>query len=511
MLSELLANASLGLSAAVSPMNLLYCLFGVTVGMFVGIIPGLGALAAMTMLFPITFYVEPLGALIMMSGIWYGTTYGGAITTILLNLPGEPKNAVTCIDGYPMTQAGRAGVALFMTSVASFFGATVGIIVMMTFSSAIAGVAIKFSAAEYSAMMVLGLVASAVIADSPLYKSVGMVMLGILLGLVGMDIHTGALRMTFGQFELMEGIDLVAMSMGIFGLSEVLSSLRSTAITSVKNSFTLRSMLPTRLEMKQSWGAMIRGSGLGTFFGILPGTGPAIAAFMSYAVERRVAKDPSRFGKGAIEGIMGPEAANNAADQTAFIPTLLLGIPGTATMALMIGVMMIHGITPGPAILNQNAELFWGLVMSFWIGNIMLVIMNIPFVGLWVKILHIPYKYIYPAVIMFVCIGAYSVNNSVYDVFVVIAFGLMGYFMRLAGFPAAPLILGYILGPMLEENLRRAVQLTGGDYMTFITRPISGSILAITALMLCWGMWSTLRMRQLTAEALSEELTSRNV
>ncbi len=496
MLSEFLNNLAIGFNASFSPINLVYCLFGVSVGMFVGIIPGIGALAAMTMLFPLTFYVDPLSALIMMSGIWYGTTYGGSITTILLNLPGEAKNAVTCMDGYPMARAGRAGVALFMTSVASFFGASVGIVIMMTFSQSIAQVAIRFSAAEYFSMMLLGLIAAAVIADSPIYKSVGMAFLGILIGLVGMDIQTGALRMTFGQVELMDGIDLIAMAMGVFGVAEVLSSMRSVKPHDVKSKYTFRSMLPTRLEMRQSWGSMFRGAGIGSFLGILPGTGPAVSAFMSYAVERRVAKDPSRFGKGAIEGIMGPETANNAADQTAFIPTLLLGVPGSATMALMIGIMMIHGITPGPAILRENTELFWGLVVSFWIGNIMLLIMNVPFIGLWVKILQIPYHYIYPAIIMFICIGAYSVNSSIHDLLVVAAFGLIGYGMRITGFPAAPLILGYILGPMMEENMRRAVQLSGGDYTTFLTRPISGSILVFTIVLLVWGIWSTLRMRR---------------
>lgn len=496
MLHEFLTNLSIGFNASVSPINLLYCLFGVSVGMFVGIIPGIGALAAMTMLFPLTFYVDPLSALIMMSGIWYGTTYGGSITTILLNLPGEAKNAVTCLDGYPMARAGRAGVALFMTSVASFFGASIGITIMMMFSQSIALVAIRFSAAEYFSMMLLGLIAASVISDAPIFKSVGMAFFGILIGLVGMDIQTGALRMTFGQVELMDGIALIPMAMGIFGVAEVLSSMHTVQAHNIKSRYTLRSMLPTRSEMRRSWGSMFRGAGIGSFLGILPGTGPAVSAFMSYAVERRVAKDPTKFGKGAIEGIMGPETANNAADQTAFIPTLLLGVPGSATMALMIGIMMIHGITPGPAILRENTELFWGLVVSFWIGNAILLIMNVPFIGLWVKMLQIPYYFMYPAIIMFICIGAYSVNSSIHDLIVVAAFGLIGYGMRITGFPAAPLILGFILGPMMEENMRRAVQLSGGDYATFLTRPISGSILVFTILLLMWGVWSTVRMQR---------------
>lgn len=507
MFGDLYGHISLGLGAAATPMNLLYCFAGVTVGMIVGIIPGLGALAAMTMLFPITFYLDPLGALIMMAGIWYGTTYGGSITTILLNLPGEPKNAVTCIDGYPMTKQGRAGVALFMTTVASFFGASVGIIIMMMFSTTIAEVAIRFSAAEYFTLMVLGLIASAAISDSPLYKSIAMAVLGVLIGLVGTDIHTGAQRMTFGYIDLMDGVSLVALSMGVFGLSEALSSLRTNAITGIKERFTFRSLLPTRQEVRQSWGAMFRGSAVGSFFGILPGTGPAVSAFMSYAVEKRVAKDPTRFGKGAIEGIMGPETANNAADQTSFIPTLLLGIPGTASMALMIGIMMIHGVAPGPSILRENSELFWGLVMNFWIGNLMLLVLNIPFIRLWVKMLEVPYKYIYPVIIMFVCIGAYAVSNRVSDVFVAIIFGILGYVMRYTGFPAAPLLLGYILGPMMEENLRRALQLSGGNYFVFVERPISGSIVAITVLVLGLGIWSTVRMnRLLAAEASVSQL-----
>ncbi|ASP23649.1 tripartite tricarboxylate transporter TctA family protein (plasmid) [Antarctobacter heliothermus] len=492
---DFLDNILLGFNTAVSPMNLLYCFFGVSVGMVVGIIPGLGALAAMTLLFPITFYLDPLGALIMMSGIWYGTTYGGSITTILLNLPGDPKSAVTSLDGYPMTKQGRAGVALFMTSIASFVGATIGILIMLIFSPLITDVAIRFSAPEYFALMILGLLASAVIASAPLIKSVAMAVLGVLVGLVGMDIHTGVSRMTFGQMELMDGVSLVAIAMGLFGVTEVLSSLRTDAVAKHERRITLRSMLPTREDMRRSWGAMGRGAGVGSFFGILPGTGPAVSAFMAYAIERRVSRRPKEFGNGAIEGIMGPETANNAADQTAFIPTLLLGVPGTASMALMIGIMMIHGITPGPAIMTQNSELFWGLIMSFWIGNLMLLILNIPFIGLWVRILDIPYRYVYPAIVMFVSIGAYSVSNSIYDVWMVLIFGILGYAMRITGFPAAPLLLGYILGPMMEENLRRALQLSGGDYTVLITRPISGTILVLTAVMLGLGIWSSYRLR----------------
>ncbi|ETR78734.1 hypothetical protein X566_14530 [Afipia sp. P52-10] len=486
-------NLALGLATAISFNNLLYCVVGVTLGTFIGVIPGFGTLAAMSMLFPITFHLDPTAAVIMLAGIWYGTTYGGSTASILLNLPGTPANAVTCLDGYPMSKQGRAGVALFMTTVASFFGASVGIVLMMLLSPVIVAFALQFGPPEYFSMMVLGLVAASVISDGSAIKGIAMVALGLLIGTVGTDIETGQQRFSFGVPELMDGVSLVALAMGLFGIAEVVSSIRTVETSNVDRSISMKSMLPTRDEMRRSWMPMVRGSSIGSFFGILPGTGPTVAAFMAYAVEKKLAKDPSRFGKGAIEGIMAPETANNATDQTSFIPTMTLGIPGTATMALILGVLMIHGISPGPQLIVNKPDLFWGLVMSFWIGNVLLVILNVPLIGLWVRVLTIPYHILYPTIIMFVCIGVYTVNNTAFDVMTVIVFGALGYGMRTLGFPAAPLLLGYVLGPLMEENFRRAMLISRGSFETFVTRPLSLSFLVVTAALLAWGLWDAYR------------------
>ncbi len=487
---ELLSNMVLGLEVALSWNNLLYCFLGVLLGTILGVIPGIGVLAAMSMLFPITFYLEADTALIMLAGIWYGTTYGGSTSSILLNVPGTPANAVTCFDGYPMAQQGRAGTALLMTTVASFFGATFGIILLMTLSPVISEYALRFGDAEFFSLILLGLVTAASISDGSAMKGLAMTIFGIMIGLVGADLNTGVHRFTFGRLELVDGVSIVALAMGLFGVSEVISSIGKVPKGRVKSEeLKLKAMMPDRQEMNRTWMPMLRGSSIGSFFGALPGAGPGIAAFMAYAVEKRVSKTPERFGKGAIEGIMGPEAANNAADQTAFIPTLTLGIPGSVTMALMLGVLMIHGITPGPNMIAQQPSLFWGLVMSFWIGNLMLLVLNIPFVGLWVRLLSIPYHLMFPAVLVFIAIGTYSLSNSAFDVWSVAFFGLLGYFMRWARLSPAPLLLGFVLGPMMEEHFQRAMLLSRGDFGTFITRPISGVLLGITALILIWSVW----------------------
>ncbi|UGV25737.1 tripartite tricarboxylate transporter permease [Rhodopseudomonas boonkerdii] len=492
MLTGLYDNLALGLTTAVSFNNLLYCIIGVSLGTFIGVIPGFGTLAAMSMLFPITYHLDPTAAVIMLAGIWYGTTYGGSTASILLNLPGTPANAVTCLDGYPMSKQGRAGVALFMTTVASFFGASVGIILMMLLSPVIVTFALQFGPAEYFSMMVLGLVAASVISDGSAIKGIAMVALGLLIGTIGSDIETGAERYSFGISELMDGVSLVALAMGLFGIAEIIGSIRTVETGNIKN-ISMKSMLPTRDDMRRSWMPMVRGSSIGSFFGILPGTGPTVAAFMAYALEKKIAKDPSRFGKGAIEGIMAPETANNATDQTSFIPTMTLGIPGTAAMALILGVLMVHGIAPGPQLIVDKPDLFWGLVMSFWIGNILLVVLNMPLIGLWVRVLMIPYHILYPTIIMFVCIGVYTVNNSAFDVITVIIFGALGYAMRVCDFPAAPLLLGFVLGPLMEENFRRAMLIGRGNFDIFISRPLSLSLLLITAALLIWGVWEAHR------------------
>ena len=493
MFADLAGNIAIGLSAALSWNNLLYCVIGVTLGTLLGALPGIGALASISLLFPITFYLDPLAALVMLGGIYYGSSYGGSIASILLNLPGGPSNAVACLDGYPMARQGRAGVALFMTTIGSFFGASVGIILMMLFSPLIIQVALNFRSADYFALMLMGLIAASVISDGSAIKGIAMVMLGILLGVIGTDVYTGSPRFTFGQLELMDGLGLVGLAMGLFGVAEVIASVRAGEAGLTQNKVTLRSMVPTRDDVRRSWMPMIRGTAVGSFFGVLPGTGGTIASFVSYIIEKKTAKDPSRFGKGAIEGVVGPETANNAADQTAFIPTLTLGIPGSASMALILGVLMIHGIAPGPRLIDDHPELFWGLVMSFWIGNILLVILNIPMIGVWVRLLTIPYHILYPALLMFVCIGVFSVNNSAFDVIAVAALGALGYAMRIFGFPAAPLLLGFVLGPMMEEHFRRAMLLSHGSFEIFIASPLSASFMAITAILLVLGMWSTYR------------------
>jgi TctA family transporter len=491
--ADLLANLSLGLATALTPANLVYCAIGVTLGTLIGVIPGIGALAAISMLMPITFHLEPLAALVMLAGLYYGTVYGGSTASILLNLPGTPVSAVTCLDGYPMAQQGRAGVALLMTTVASFFGASVGIVAMMLLSPVIVQVALTVGAAEYFSLMVMGLIAASVISSGSAAKAMAMVVLGILLGLVGMDVYTGAPRFTFGWLPLMDGIGLIALAMGLFGIPEVVASIRKLGVAKVDKRLSIRSMLPTREDVRRSWLPMARGSTVGSFFGALPGTGGIVAAFVAYAVEKKVAKEPERFGKGAIEGIMAPESANNAADQTAFIPTLTLGVPGNAPMALMLGVLMIHGIAPGPLFMAQQPAMFWGLVMSFWVGNVLLVILNLPLIGLWVRVLTIPYHLLYPAILVFVCIGVFSVNNSTFDVMTVIVFGIMGYAMRVLGFPPAPLLLGFVLGPMMEENFRRAMLLSRGSFDIFVTRPLSLTFLLISAALLAWALWSAIR------------------
>lgn len=483
--SILAENIALGMRAALSPENLFYCFVGVLFGKFIGVLPGLGPLVGISILLPVTFHLDPTAAIVMLSGIYYGSAYGGSVASILLNIPGTPVNAVTCLDGYPMARQGRAGVALFITAIASFFGASIGIIFMMLFSPLIVSAALEFGPAEYASMIVLGLVAASTVSTGAPARGIAMVLLGLLLGIAGSDVQTGVMRFTFGQLELVEGIPLVVVAMGLFGVSEVIHSIRQKGESRVsRRDITFRSMLPSRDDMRRFKGPAVRGTLLGSFFGALPGTGGAIAAFMSYAVEQKVAEDPSRFGKGAIEGVIAPEAANNAADQTAFIPTLTLGIPGSAVMALMLAALMIHGISPGPQLMTNEPELFWGVLMSFWIGNLMLLVLSIPLIGIWIRILLIPYHYLYPAILLFAAIGVYTLNNSVFDIYLVILFGGIGYLFRLLDLPPASLLLGFVLGPMLEENFRRAMLFSRGDFGVFIERPISAAFVAITGLLL---------------------------
>lgn len=487
---ETLSNMAAGFAIAFSLQNLIYCFAGVTLGTLIGVLPGIGSLAAVSMLLPVTFYLEPTTALVMLAGVFYGAEYGGSISSILLNLPGTASAAVTCLDGHPMARNGRAGVALFVTTIASFVGAAVGILVLSFFSPVLASVANNFTSAEYFAIILLGLVGAATITNGAPMRGLIMVAFGLLLGTVGTDVNSGQQRFTHGVPTLFDGFNIVVVAMGLFGVSEIIQSIRVQRPKKSDQGITLSSMIPTRQDMREFTAPALRGSAIGSFIGALPGAGQTIAAFMSYALEKRVSKRPEKFGTGAIEGITAPEAANNAASITAFVPTLTLGIPGSATMALILGALLINGITPGPNLIPQNPELFWGLVASFWIGNIILCFLNIPLINIWVRIIQVPYGYLYPAIIVLVCIGVFSVNLNIVDVAFVMGFGVIGYLLKVYGFEPAPVLLGFVLGPMLEENLRRALLVNRGSFMAILERPISGTFLVLTAALLLWALVS---------------------
>ena len=477
---ELLAHLAIGFDAVLDWNNLLYCLIGVTLGTLVGVLPGLGPVATIAMLLPITYGLTPAASLIMLSGIYYGAQYGGSTTAILVNLPGESSSVVTCLDGHAMARQGRAGVALSIAALGSFFAGSVSILLVAAAAAPLADFALRFGPAEYFSLMLLGLIAAVVLAQGDLFKALAMAMLGLLFGLVGVDVNTGVERFTFGLPALSDGINFVVISMGIFGIGEIIANLERSQ-DRPGGVARVGSLMPTRDDYRRSWKPILRGTGLGSLLGVLPGGGAMLASFSSYMIEKRLAKDPSRFGQGAIEGVAGPESANNAGAQTSFIPLLVLGLPSNAVMALMVGAMMIHGIVPGPQVISERPELFWGVIVSMWIGNVLLLLLNLPLVGIWVKLLSVPYRLLYPAILLFCCIGVYSVNNSLFDVGLTVAFGLLGYlFIKLRCEPA-PLLLGFILGPMLEENLRRAMLLSRGDPTVFVTRPLSLSLLLLAA------------------------------
>ncbi|WP_341702429.1 tripartite tricarboxylate transporter permease [Ferrovibrio sp.] len=501
-MTDFLSNLMLGLQTALSPSALLFCFIGVTVGTFVGALPGLGPLAAISLALPITYYLDPTAALIMLAGIFYGTQYGGAIASILLNLPGTATAAVTCIDGYPLARQGKPGLALFTTAISSFFGSSFAILLVMGFAPLIASFALAFGSAEYFSVMILGLVAASTLTVGSPLKGLAMVAFGLAIGLAGTDVDTGMYRFTFGILELSDGFSLVAVAMGLFGVAEILCNIGLPDGERLNHGrISLRSMLPSRKEWRQYWAPATRGAVVGSFVGALPGTGPGIASFMAYALEKKISKTPQRFGHGALEGIASPESANNASAQAAFIPTLSLGIPGDAIMAVLLGAMMIHGITPGPSLISEHPAMFWGLIMSFWIGNILLLILNIPLIGIWVRMLTIPYHLLYPAVLVFICIGVYSADNSVFDVYIVLIFGVIGYFMRRFDYPAAPLLLGFILGPLLEEHFRRALLLGRGDPAVFLERPISLVFVILSLLFLLGSFLPLIRRLAARSEA----------
>jgi TctA family transporter len=502
----LIESLQLGLETALTLENLLYCLIGVSVGMIVGVLPGIGHLAAISLLMPLTFHVPATAALVMLAGIYYGAQYGGSIASILLNLPGTASSAVICLDGYPMAQKGRAGAALMITTAASFFGSCVAIVILILMAPPLARVAMNFHSADYFAMMVLGLVAAGSISQGKPAMGLASMLLGLILGLVGIDVNSGAMRMVFGLPELMDGISIIVLAMAFFGVTEVISSVGGGFGAGGKGStVTWRSLMPTRAEWRQTPWPLIRGAAVGTGIGLLPGTGGgSMASFMAYAVEKRSSRAPETFGKGNIAGITAPESANNAAAQSAFIPTLTLGIPGDAIMALMLGALMIHGIAPGPRVVTENPDLFWGLVVSFLIGNLMLLILNIPLIQLWVRILQIPYRLLFPAIILLICVGVYSLDRSIFDVLMVAGLSAVGYLLLRVGFEAAPLLLGFILGPMLEENLRRSLLLSRGDPMIFLERPVSAVFLLLALALLVWVLWGIIRPRPVSTDTIKD-------
>lgn len=483
---DLLSTLSLGFSVAVTPVNLLYAFIGCFLGTLIGVLPGLGPVATIAMLMPATYVLPPVSALIMLAGIYYGAQYGGSTTSILVNLPGEASSVVTCIDGYQMARRGFAGQALATAALSSFFAGTVGVLILAAFSTPLTKVAFKFGAAEYFSLMVLGLIAAVVLASGSLLKAIAMTVLGLLLGLVGTDINSGIPRYTLNIPELTDGIGFVTIAMGIFGYGEIISNLGLK--TTDRDVFTgkMQGLWPTGQQFKAMAPAVLRGTALGSSLGILPGGGAALAAFSAYALEKKIKMKPGEipFGQGNIRGVASPEAANNAASQTSFVPLLTLGLPSNAVMALMLGAMIIHNIQPGPLVMTRNPQLFWGLVVSMWIGNLMLVILNLPLIRIWIKLLTVPYRYLFPTIVLFCAIGVYSINNNTFDIWMLGIFGLLGYLFGKLGCESAPLLLGFILGPMMEEYLRRALLLTLGDWSTFVTRPLSAVLLASAFLLL---------------------------
>ena len=480
---ELLGNLAIGFGVAITLQNLLYCFFGVLLGTLIGVLPGIGPVPTIAMLLPITYALPPVSALIMLAGIYYGAQYGGSTTAILVNLPGESSSVVTCLDGYQMARRGKAGKALAVAAIGSFIAGSFATLLIAAFAPPLAEVALKFGPAEYFSLMVLGLIAAVVLASGSLVKAIGMIVLGLLLGIVGTDVNSGLQRYSFGVAELSDGIGFVTVAMGLFGFAEIIINLEHKEKREVFTKGVSNLMLKWS-EFKEALPAILRGTGIGSVLGILPGGGALLSAFASYTIEKKIAKDPSQFGKGAIQGVAGPESANNAGAQTSFIPLLTLGIPPNAVMALMVGAMTIHSIQPGPQVMTSNPQLFWGLIVSMWIGNLMLVVLNLPMIGIWVKLLQVPYRLMYPAILLFCCIGVYSIQNNVFDVFLTAAFGILGWlFVKLECEPA-PLLLGFILGPMMEENLRRALLLSRGDPTVFVTRPISAVMLGMAALMI---------------------------
>ena len=492
---DMLSNLWMGLTVASSITNLGYCLLGVFLGTAIGVLPGLGPVATIAMLLPLTFGLPPETALIMLAGIYYGAQYGGSTTAILVNLPGEPSSVVTALDGHQMARQGQAGRALSTAAIGSFIAGTISTLLIALFAPALAMVALKFGPAEYFALMVLGLIASIVMASGSLLQAFGMILTGLLLGMVGTDVNSAVPRFTFDVPMLSDGINFVVLAMGIFGLGEIVANLEAEGERTLLTR-KVTNLMPTREDWRRIIGPIARGTALGSVLGILPGGGAALAAFGSYSLEKRLSKEPERFGKGAIEGVAGPESANNAGAQTSFIPMLTLGLPSNSVMALMIGAMLIQGIQPGPSVMTEQPTLFWGLIASMWIGNLMLLVLNLPLIGLWVRMIAIPYHFLFPTIIALCAIGVFSVNNSLFDVYAMALFGVVGYFFRKLNVEPAPMLLAFILGPMMEEFLRRTLLFSKGDPSVFFTRPLSAGLLSIAAIMLLLVVLPSVRKKR---------------
>jgi putative tricarboxylic transport membrane protein len=491
-MDALVSNLALGFATALSVQNIALCFVGCLVGTLIGVLPGVGPIATIAMLLPLTFQVDPTGALIMLAGIYYGAQYGGSTTAILVNIPGEATSVVTVLDGHQMARQGRAGIALGMAALASFFAGTVATLVIAALGVPLTRLALLFGPAEYFSLMVLGLAFAVVLARGSILKAVAMIIVGLLLSTVGTDLETGEERLTLGLVDLSDGIDFAVLAMGLFGFAEILRNLESPETRDVVRAAIGR-LLPSAAEIKQCIAPIVRGTALGAALGILPGNGAVLGPFAAYSLEKKIAKDPSRFGRGAIEGVAGPEAANNGGAQTAFIPLLTLGIPPNAVMALMVGAMTIHGIIPGPQVMTKSPQLFWGMIASMWIGNLMLLIINLPLIGLWVRLLKVPYRLMFPAILLFCCIGIYSINNNPADVLFTAFFGLAGYALFKFGFEPAPLLLGFVLGRLLEEKMRQALVLSRGSFVTFVERPVSAGLLLVALAVLVIAVMPAVR------------------
>ena len=479
---ELLSHLATGFGVALSAVNLLYALIGALLGTLIGVLPGIGPVATIAMLLPTTYALEPVSALIMLAGIYYGAQYGGSTTAILVNMPGESSSVVTCLDGHQMARKGEAGAALAIAALGSFFAGSFATVLVAGVSLPLSALALKFGPAEYFSLMVLGLIGAVVLAQGSLVKAIAMIVLGLLLGIVGTDVNSGVERFTFGIPELADGIGVVVVAMGLFGFAEIVLNLEATEKRDVIHT-KIKGLWLTLSQLRQAAPAVLRGTAVGSMLGVLPGGGAMLSSFASYSIEKKLAKDPSRFGRGAIEGVAGPESANNAGAQTSFIPLLTLGIPENAVMAMMIGAMTIHNIQPGPQVMTSNPQLFWGLIASMWVGNLMLVVLNLPLIGIWIRLLTVPYRLLYPAILLFCAIGVYTVNNTSFDVMQTAFFGAIGVLFAKLDCEPAPLLLGFVLGPMMEENLRRALLLSRGDPWVFATRPISAGLLAAAILL----------------------------